>query len=549
MSDDTPRHFAKGATRRTRPADHRSATPEPPPSDVVPPRLRESERLRERMRAQRLNAPGDLPPPPGRPAPPQPERRLPGWVVPVLLGTVAVVTATAAFLLNRSDTATDVAAPTPVTPVLSARRVPELVAAPVANRRLQADLSAFMTGSPADSCLVVQSGGEALFAQNPTVPLAPASNQKLVTGTAALLSMGPDATLDTVASTTAAPAGGVVEGDVYVVGGGDPVLTTGPFAQQLYKDRPPSLVNDPAKLADAIKAAGITRITGSIVGDGSRYDTQRFHPTWPERYQPQNVVGQLGALMIDDGYEGFPPQYEGEQARTPAPDAAAHAALKLTTLLRERGVAVDGAPRSGTAPAGATLTTVATLPSAPLVDIVGEMLTESDDDTAELLMKEIGKRESGTGTWDAGVAATGQLLNEAGIDMTGVEVVDGSGLSYDNRTTCQFLTSLLTRPDTGPQLVEHSSVAGETGTLLADFEGTPVDGRMHAKTGTLNTVTALAGRVDPLQGGSLVFSYIANAPSISASSATEWRTGLAEILVAYPRGVDLAALQPAAAPP
>ena len=512
------------------------------------PRLRESERLRERMRAQRLGDPGDLPPPPGRPEPPQPERRLPAWLMPVLLGTVAVAAATAAFLLNRSDTAAAVGKPSPVTPVLSARRVPELVAAPVANRRLQADLSAFMGGSPADSCLVVQSGGESLYAQNPAVPLAPASNQKLVTATAALLSMGPDAHLDTVASAAAAPADGVLQGDLYVVGGGDPVLTTGPFAQQLYKDRPPSLVNDPAKLADAIKAAGITRITGSVVGDGSRYDTQRFHPAWPERYRPQNVVGQIGALMIDDGYQDFPAQYEGEQARTPAPDAAAHAALKLTTLLRERGVTVDGAPRSGTAPAGATLTNVATLPSAPLIDIIGEMLVESDDDTAEMLMKEIGRRESGQGTWAAGVAATNALLGEAGIDVSGVEIVDGSGLSTENRATCQFLTNLITRPDTGPQLVEHSSVAGETGTLAADFEGTPVDGRMHAKTGTLNTVTALAGRVDPTQGGSLMFSYIANAPSVSDSSARAWRKGLAEILVAYPRGVDLDALLPAAAP-
>jgi hypothetical protein len=106
---------------------------------------------------------------------------------------------------------------------------------------------------------------------------------------------------------------------------------------------------------------------------------------------------------------------------------------------------------------------------------------------------------------------------------------------------------LITRPETGPLVVEHSSVAGETGTLQEEFDGTPIDGRMHAKTGTLNTVTALAGRVDPLQGGSLMFSYVANAPSISGADADRWHRSLADILVAYPRGVDIEALLPAGA--
>ena len=547
MSDDgRGRHFAKGNGGSGGHGGSGEHRPGPPP-----PRLRESDRLRERMRAQQMGGPGsgELPPPSRRPDPPLGERRLPTWAVPTILGVVGVLAAVGAFLVNRAPEAAALGADSPTTPVLSARRVPELIAAPVANARLQTDLSNWIAQSPVDSCLAVQSGGETVFSQKAGEPYAGASTQKLVTATAALLSMGPDARLDTVASTATPPADGVIEGDLFIVGAGDPLLTTGPYAAQQFEGRPPVLVNDPQKLVDAIKAAGVTRINGSVVGDGSRFDDQRFHPSWPERYQPQNVVGNLNALVIDDGYESYPPTFQGEGARVPAADAPAHAALKITTMLREAGVQVVGAPRSGAAPADTTLTMVATLPSPPLIDIVGEMLVESDDDTAEMLLKEVGRRESGVGSWDAGVAAATRLLGESGVDMSGVEIVDGSGLSTDNRLTCNLLMGLITRPETGPLLVEHSSLAGENGTLLEPFEGTPLDGRMHAKTGTLNTVTALAGRVDPLQGGSLTFAYVANAPSISGADAGRWRRSLADLLVAYPRGVNIEALLPEGATP
>jgi serine-type D-Ala-D-Ala carboxypeptidase/endopeptidase (penicillin-binding protein 4) len=291
----------------------------------------------------------------------------------------------------------------------------------------------------------------------------------------------------------------------------------------------------------------VTKIEGSVVGDGSRYDTQRFNAAWPARLHSQNVVGQLGALMVDDGFSGFPAQYEGPNPRTVAPDAAAHAAQVFTDLLRQRGVTVVGAPRSGRAPQGASVATVATLRSAPLEEIVEEMLTDSDNDTAELLLKELGRKTSGQGTSRAGAAAALKILGDAGIDTGNMKVIDGSGLSTDDRVSCRLLMGLLTRPGTGASLIEHAAVAGKTGTLRDPFLGSPATGRVRAKTGTLNTVTALAGRAEPTQGGSLTFTFITNrpgGPNISDNQATAWRRGLAEILVAYPRGVDIRQLLP-----
>jgi D-alanyl-D-alanine carboxypeptidase/D-alanyl-D-alanine-endopeptidase (penicillin-binding protein 4) len=471
-----------------------------------------------------------------------PGGRLPGWVVPVILGAGAVMAGVGALLLDRhaSAAAVEIAA-TPVTPVLSARRVPEVIAAPIADRRLTADLQGWLTQSPADTCLVVESGDDTLYAHNPATPLAGASTQKVVTASALLLALGPDARLETVVGAGSSPSRGVVAGDLYLVGGGDPLLTSPGYADQMLRD--PTLAVDPMRLVDAIVEAGVTRVDGSVVGDGSRYDGERFHPTWPDRYRTQRNVGPIGALNVNDGVVGV-------DGRTPpagpaANDPAAHAASVVTDLLRQRGVTVVGPPRADRAPEG--LTEVATFASPTVREIATEMLADSDNDTAEMALKELGRLEGGAGTWEAGTAAVTALLEESGVPLDGVQVVDGSGLSTDNRLTCQLLVDLLTLPETGPAVVEGLAVAGETGTLQDRWDGTPVDGRLRGKTGTLNTVTALSGRVSPLQGGALTFAYVANVPEGQVLDAEDvaLQDTLGEILVDYPRGVDVATLVPA----
>jgi serine-type D-Ala-D-Ala carboxypeptidase/endopeptidase (penicillin-binding protein 4) len=217
----------------------------------------------------------------------------------------------------------------------------------------------------------------------------------------------------------------------------------------------------------------------------------------------------------------------------------------VTDLLRQRGVTVAGPPRAAQAPEG--LAEVATFESPTVREIVAEMLADSDDQTAEMAIKELGYREGEAGTWEAGVAAVGQLLQEAGVPLDGVRLVEGSGLSTDNRLSCQLLVDLLTLPEVGPVLVEGLAVAGETGTLADRWNGTPVEGRLVGKTGTLNTVTALSGRVSPLQGGALTFAYVANVPEGQVLGADDvaLQDTLGTILVDYPRGVDPATLVPA----
>jgi len=471
-----------------------------------------------------------------------PRRRRPGWLAPAALGLVAVAAAVGALLLDRQpDTAEIGADATPVTPVLSARRAPEILAAPVADRRLATRLQGWLGASPAGSCLVVESEGREVYGHNPVLPVTGASTQKLLTATGLLLALGPDATFETEAVAAEPPQGGVVAGDLFVVGGGDAALATADWPLLSPGDRPKA-IHDVDALAQAIAAAGVTRIDGGVVGDGGRYDGERYQPSLAPRLIDQDQVGPIGGLMVNDGFGAF--STERSLASTvPADDTAADFARVLTERLAAHGVAVAGAPRSGVAPDGSA--PVATLTSPPLRQIVGEMLANSDNETAEAAMKEIGLATAGEGSFAAGAAGLTQLLTDAGVPMEGVRVVDGTGLTTEDALTCRTLVDTLSREETGPVVREGLAVAGQTGTLEDRFGGTTAAGRLRAKTGTLRNVSALAGDVQTVPGGAVRFAYVANVPDPDTVTFEEVGLGgLADILLTYPEGVDVAVLAP-----
>jgi serine-type D-Ala-D-Ala carboxypeptidase/endopeptidase (penicillin-binding protein 4) len=475
--------------------------------------------------------------------PSPPVRSLRHWILPGALALAGIGAAAAAIALDAKPASSAIGAEAATTPLLSPRRAPEVIAAPVAERRLADDLQAWLGASPPSTCLAVESRGDVVFEHNPTAPLAGASTQKLLTATGLLLARGLEARLETRAVTAAPARNGVLAGDVFVVGGGDAALGTPAWSTEAPDPRD-RVVHDVDGLVNAIVAAGVTRIEGSVVGDGSRYDGERYNPVWPQRFIDQDAIGPIGGLMVNDGFAAFSPA-QSASATVPAPDPAADAARVVTDRLRAKGVTVIGAPRAGRAPGGAT--EVASLASPPVSQIVAEMLTNSDNETAEAALKEIGLAVSGAGSVASGKAALTRLLTEAGIAVDGVELVDGSGLSNRGRLTCRTLTEVLTHPKTGPVLRDGLAVAGETGTLAERWRGTPVAGRLRAKTGSLRNVTALAGEVEPLAGGTVTFAYVANVPDPGPLDPGDVdMDGLADILMAYPRDIDLAALEPEA---
>src|SRR5690606_9041096 len=186
---------------------------------------------------------------------------------------------------------------------------------------------------------------------------------------------------------------------------------------------------------------GVVRVEGSVVGNESRYDRERYVPSWPSRYIAQDQIGPMSALALNDGFAAYPTSPDVWAELVAAEDPAREAAAVLTRLLEARGVDVVGEPRAAAPrpPGGVEL---AAVESVPMTDVVAQMLRESDNSTAELLIKELG-HGAGDPSTAGGLAVATAALAEAGIDMSGVTMADGSGLSVDNRVPCDVLVDVL----------------------------------------------------------------------------------------------------------
>lgn len=357
-------------------------------------------------------------------------------------------------------------------------------------------LSRIWEATPA-GCLRVVAGDTVLYEANADALVSPASVTKVLTASAALTVLGERTRLRTTVRADAPPTDGVIAGDLWLVGGGDPVLGTASWAM-----RPASetrLYTSLDGLADRVVAAGVRRIDGRIVGDESRYDATRYVDTWPSRLIADGEAGPLSALAVNDGFRvwGHP--------GVPFLDPPRDAAEVFTGLLEARGVDVVGPAASGVTSSSVVL---AAVESPPVGDLVAEMLRTSDNETAELLVKEMGVRRLAEGSTAAGTRAVAGTLMAQGLALQGSVIADGSGLSTVDRVTCRLLTAVLA--SRSGDLSGRLAVGGRNGTVANRFTATPLVGRVRVKTGSLDGVAALAGYADNLTGTTVTFSYIVN---------------------------------------
>jgi D-alanyl-D-alanine carboxypeptidase/D-alanyl-D-alanine-endopeptidase (penicillin-binding protein 4) len=416
----------------------------------------------------------------------------------------------------------------------SVRRVPEPVVDAVGAQHLQSALDAAAPGD--GTCFVVNTGNHVLASHGADTPLMGASTQKVLVAAAALSSLGPDSTFTTRVVAADPPSNGAVE-RVWLVGAGDPVLTTGnynAFLQSQGRTRG-DVVTSLEALADAIVAKGVRSIPGGVIGDDSRYDHQRYLPTWKDTYRTDGEVGPLSALTVNDGFSTWSPA-----RKVPVDDPTRNAALALTDLLRARGVQV-GTPDTGNAPPNAT--EIAQIVSPPLRAIVGSMLSSSDNLTAEMLTKELGVHASKEGTTTAGVGAITAKLKELGVPIADGALKDGSGLDRANRVTCANLVATLTladRPDLS-MLYDGLPVAGKNGTLFDQFVGTPLAGNFRGKTGYLDGVTGLTGVFD--LGRRIRFAFLDNG-AFTETQSERIRVNIGTIVGRFPDAPTVDALVP-----
>ena len=369
------------------------------------------------------------------------------------------------------------------TPLLSVRRAPTPLAADRTADVVAAAATPLAEALDATSCLSLSLNDRLVVERNSDVVLIPASNVKVVTAAVALDVLGAGTTFTTTV-VGPAPVDGVIEGDIHVVGGGDPVLSERWYAQPAEgRQRPPLHVTDVNLLADALVAAGVTRVNGAVLADDSRYDDERFPAGWNDEIRRSADGAPVGALVINDSFLS-----SGARGDNPT-DSAARTFLGL---LAERGIEVTGGFGSAVAPAGAAV--LGSIASAPLSTLLNEMLATSDNLTAEMLLKEIGLATTQQGTRAAGLQAMAERVASWGVPMAGVTFTDGSGLSRDNSLTCAALAAVLQRGSAADPVGAGLAIAGQDGSTLADsFQQQGLEGVVQGKTGTLTGVKSLSG--------------------------------------------------------
>ncbi|MGO1674280.1 MAG: D-alanyl-D-alanine carboxypeptidase/D-alanyl-D-alanine endopeptidase, partial [Brevibacterium aurantiacum] len=342
-----------------------------------------------------------------------------------------------------------------------------------------------------------------LYAKNENKPRTPASVTKVLTGSAALLTIGGEKRLST--TTQFDPATSTVT----LQGGGDSLLGA--------RESQPGAVNGHAGLAtlaqqtaESLKSQNVAEVALDL--DTSRYSGKDFSPGWERVDIAKGVITPIQPLMIDTGYVGSKDKEWRGRSEHPAKDAFA----VFTKELKAAGITVSKDPQ----PADATdddaqtgdeakPTELAEVESATISEIVEYALVHSDNVVAEVLGNEVAIAQGEPGSLEAGPQAVLDALSDT-VDLGQTHLEDTSGLSYDNQISPHDLTTILqasvVADDSLSDLIAAMPVGGLTGTLTDRFtKDRNAAGAVHAKTGTLSTVTSLAGGVLDADGRYLVF--------------------------------------------
>lgn len=328
--------------------------------------------------------------------------------------------------------------------------------------------------------------GAVVYAHNAATPVVPASNEKLPVSWAALTRLGPAFRFHTELLGVGRRAGRAWRGDLVLKGYGDPTLTTA----------------DLAAMAATVKARGIRRITGGVLGDESAFDAKRGAPGWKRSFVGIETP-PLSALIADRG-RGWP-------GHSP-PLLAARA---IRDALARRGIVVVGT--AGLVDAPAEGIPLASDWSAPLSEIVRGMNRYSDNFLAEMVLKQLGAGDGEVGTTVRGAQVVIDEMAAAGIPTTGVRIVDGSGLSRLDRITAEALVGVLraglANPEIREPFVDSLAVAATSGTLSNRLW--PFKGAIVGKTGTTDLACTLSGLIQ----GALAFAVLQNGEPVASWAA------------------------------
>ena len=410
--------------------------------------------------------------------------------------------------------------------------------------------------------VVALGSGRIIYARNANRKFIVASNQKLITAATALETLGEDYEFRTVVSARGSVAKGELTHDLVLRGGGDPSIGG------QYDEESASTIF--RRWAGVLKARGLRRVRGDVVGDDTFFDGVSRHPEWSSYPAWKWYYTPVSALSVNDNCvtikvepaagssgparlsisPGSAPVRVRNVCKTSGsrhaiwfdrepysdvikvggyvrrgtngythdvsvPNPCSYAAFVFKRALEDEGISVDGRARTATRREGEPPRAGMPLCErrAALVPILRTMVKRSHNHYAEQVIKTVGAEASGTGSWEAGLAQAARMLNRIGASSEEFELDDGSGLSRRNRVPPALLTALLLHMAGS----EHDStyrsllaVAGQDGTLSRRLTEEPYAGNVLAKTGYLDGVGALSGYATTRSGVWVAFSILIN---------------------------------------
>ena len=413
-------------------------------------------------------------------------------------------------------------------------------------RALQNALAPGVAGARDWSCAVIGQDGTVLYDDRSSHAVEPASTEKLIVADAALSRLGPAFRFDTLYAATQPPHDGTVEGDLWVVGSGDPSLRS----------------DDLRSGAAALRKAGVSGVTGHLVVDASAVAGEEINPLWNAEDSNEDFMSATSGISIDEDtvefdvtgtspgepaqvrvrpqssavryygqvltagsddvivagtqapnefrLDGSVPPAVQEKYWVPVHGIPQYAASVAERLFRDAGITVARRPRTGTVPVDARILWLHR--SQPLPALLKHMLIFSDNHFAEQFMRTLGS-DSGDAATDAnGVAAERNVLLRQGVPAPGLHLVDGSGLAHANRVAGITLARILAYLDADPRgnaLFALLARGGMDGTLK-DYRFGSAGGRVRAKSGHLSDAASLAGYVQTKSHGRVAFAFMIN---------------------------------------
>jgi serine-type D-Ala-D-Ala carboxypeptidase/endopeptidase (penicillin-binding protein 4) len=400
--------------------------------------------------------------------------------------------------------------------------------------------------------------GETVYAYNPDEPRVIASNTKLFTTAAILDALGPGYTFDTRFLMHGSLGDGVLDGDLGVVGSGDPQISGRDYGGDSFAAF--------REWARVLRERGVERVSGDVYLDHGLFDPPLTHPDWPRDQLTRWYEAPIDALSFSDNciLVRVLPDHAGRQASVElvpnvpilnlrntartigkgrqsviihregdelivkgsirassgpvetwvtVPDPVRYFGEGLVTALAQEGIRVDGQLRP-----------VERLPSSvwerlavhrsDLLSAIRVTNKRSQNFYAESLAKHLGALRCGEGSWEEGVKAIGEFATGLGIPEGSFTMADGSGMSRENRFAPRHLTLLLRHMffhSSGTEYAQSLPYSGEDlGSWKRRLAEPPYRGNVFAKTGTLEGVSALSGYAKAVSGKTYAFSILLN---------------------------------------